>query len=309
VIFCTLPNPAIDLIYPVESFNTGGTLLNIPSHLFPSGKGINIAHVVRTLGVEVCVAGIMPERDQRRFEAYLDAIEVQHHFLTISGDVRTNVTIIEQKNGMASHLNSTGPIVPLRVQEEFIQFVSGFLTRGEEWCFPGSIPSGFEDDVYAQLVRAGKEAGVSTFLDTRGRPLRLGIRARPLLVKPNIAELEDLFGEQIKGVRHIALKGKKLLDRGVSFAFITLGSDGMIALHDSDCLLCVPPQVKSVDTVGCGDALMGGLLVAWRRKFSFTEMCRLAVACGASKSMHEGPHTISRDEVWQLMEDEKITAV
>jgi len=83
----------------------------------------------------------------------------------------------------------------------------------------------------------------------------------------------------------------------------------MIALHDSDCLLCVPPQVKSVDTVGCGDALMGGLLVAWSRKFSFPEMCRLAIACGASKAMHEGPHSVSRDEVWQLMEDVKITAV
>ena len=309
MIFCTLSNPAIDFIYPIEAFTAGGTLLNVPSRMYPSGKGINVAHVVRTLGEEVCMVGIIPERDQRRFEAYLEAMDIQRHFITISGDVRTNVTIIEQKSGMVSHLNSVGPVVPLRVQEEFIQFAASYFTRGEEWCFSGSIPSGFEDEVYAQLIRAGKEAGVSTFLDTRGRPLRLGINARPLLIKPNITELEDLFGEQIKGVRHIALKGKKLLDRGVSFVFISLGSDGMIALHDSDCLLCVPPQVKSVDTVGCGDALMGGLLVAWSRKFSFTEMCRLAVACGASKVMHEGPHSISRDEVWQLMEDVKITAV
>ena len=309
MIFCTLSNPAIDFIYPIEAFTAGGTLLNVPSRMYPSGKGINVAHVVRTLGEEVCMVGIIPERDQRRFEAYLEAMDIQRHFITISGDVRTNVTIIEQKSGMVSHLNSVGPVVPLRVQEEFIQFAASYFTRGEEWCFSGSIPSGFEDEVYAQLIRAGKEAGVSTFLDTRGRPLRLGINARPLLIKPNITELEDLFGEQIKGVRHIALKGKKLLDRGVSFVFISLGSDGMIALHDSDCLLCVPPQVKSVDTVGCGDALMGGLLVAWSRKFSFTEMCRLAVACGASKVMHEGPHFISRDEVWQLMEDVKITAV
>jgi 1-phosphofructokinase family hexose kinase len=309
LIFCTLLSPAVDYTYPVETFTAGGTLLNVPSRMVPSGKGINVAHAVRTLGEEVCVVGIMPERDQRRFEAYLDAMEIQHRFLTISGDVRANVTIIEQKSGMISHLNSVGPVMPVRVQEEFIQFVSAHFKRGDEWCYTGSIPSGFEDEAYALLIRAGKEAGVSTFLDTRGRPLRLGVRARPLSVKPNSAELEDLFSEQVKGVRHIALKGKKLLDRGVSFAFITLGSDGMIALHDSDCLLCVPPQVKSVDTVGCGDALMGGLLVAWSRKFSFPEMCRLAIACGASKAMHEGPHSVSRDEVWQLMEDVKITAV
>ena len=33
----------------------------------------------------------------------------------------------------------------------------------------------------------------------------------------------------------------------------------MIALHESDCLLCTPPQVDTLDTVGCGDAVMAGL--------------------------------------------------
>jgi len=237
LIFCTLLSPAVDYTYPVETFTAGGTLLNVPSRMVPSGKGINVAHAVRTLGEEVCVVGIMPERDQRRFEAYLDAMEIQHRFLTISGDVRANVTIIEQKSGMISHLNSVGPVMPVRVQEEFIQFVSAHFKRGDEWCYTGSIPSGFEDEAYALLIRAGKEAGVSTFLDTRGRPLRLGVRARPLSVKPNSAELEDLFSEQVKGVRHIALKGKKLLDRGVSFAFIR--SKGCVILRSKgrNCLI------------------------------------------------------------------------
>ena len=163
--------------------------------------------------------------------------------------------------------------------------------------------------MYAKLVRICKEKRADTFLDTRGKPLRLGVRAKPSAIKPNSSELEELFGEQIKGVHHIALKGKKLLDRGVSHIFISLGSDGMIALHDNDCLLCVPPDVATLDTVGCGDALMAGILVAWKRKFSFTETCRLAIACGSSKAMHEGPQLVTRDEVWQLMEDVKITAI
>jgi 1-phosphofructokinase family hexose kinase len=302
-------NPAIDYVYPVDSFISGTTICNVPSQMYPSGKGLNVARVVRTLGEEVCVVGVMPERDKRRFEAYCDAGEIGHHFLTTPGDARTNITILESKSGVTSHLNSAGPIVPIRIQEELKRFAATIFKKGDPWCFSGSIPQGFDDDIFAYLIKDGKEAGISTFLDSRGRSLRYGIRAKPFSVKPNIAELEDLFGEQIKGVRHIALKGKKLLDRGISFVFISLGSDGMIAVHDNDCLLCVPPQVKSVDTVGCGDALMGGLLTAQARQFSFTEMCRLAIACGASKAMHEGPHTIVLNEVWQLMEDVKITAV
>ena len=77
-----------------------------------------------------------------------------------------------------------------------------------------------------------------------------------------------------------------------TFLSIHEGADGLIAIHGNDCLLCSSPQVKVLDTVGCGDALVGGLLVAQQRKFSFAEMCRMAVACGASKTYQfKGPGT------------------
>jgi 1-phosphofructokinase family hexose kinase len=203
-----------------------------------------------------------------------------------------------------------GPVLPPRIQDELLQFANSFLAQGDQWCFSGSLPKGFDDDYYAKMVKRCKTIGANTFLDTRGKALQLGVSSNPLVVKPNSTELDELFGEQIKGVHHLALKGKKLLDRGVGHVFISLGSDGMIALHENDCLLCTPPQqVQAVDTVGCGDAFMAGILVAWKRKFSFSETCRLAVACGASKAMHQGPHTVSRDDIWQLMEEVKIKSV
>jgi 1-phosphofructokinase family hexose kinase len=303
-------NPAFDLIATLHHFNSGGTMRDVPSQLYPAGKGINVANVVRDLGEEVCVVGLMPERDENRFASYLESRGIAGHFYRVPGDVRVNVTIVEEKDGAVSHINCAGPVVPLRIQEEFLRFANSHLAAGDQWCFSGSLPNGFDDDFYLKTVKQCKATGAATFLDTRGKALQLGIKSKPLVVKPNSAELEELFGEQIKGVHHLALKGKKLLDRGVDHVFISLGSDGMIALHENDCLLCVPPpQVMSVDTVGCGDAFMAGILVAWKRKFSFSETCRLAVACGASKAMHRGPHTVSRDDIWQLMEEVKITAI
>jgi 1-phosphofructokinase family hexose kinase len=309
LIYCTLLNPAIDLIYSIDSFVSGSMLRDVTCHRYPAGKGINVARVVRMLGEEACVIGVMPERDRHQFVSYIESEGMQHHFFPTSGEVRINATIIERNCGMATHVNSASGVLPSQVQDEFLRFVGAHLSAGDSWCFSGSIPAGLNDDLYAKMIKSCKDAGIDTFLDTRGKALRLGVRAKPLALKPNIIELEDFYDEQIKGVHHMALKGKKLLDRGVPYVFISLGSDGMIALHESDCLLCVPPQVKTVDTVGCGDALMAGILVAWKRRFSFSETCRLATACGASKAMHEGPHSVVRDEVWQLMEDVKITAV
>ncbi|MBN2189472.1 MAG: 1-phosphofructokinase family hexose kinase [Chitinispirillaceae bacterium] len=309
MIYCTLLNPAFDLIYPVDSFVPGGALRDIACTRFCAGKGINVARVVRTLGEEACVIGVMPEEDEKRFVSYLESREIYYRFFRVPGEVRLNVTVIEKQGGTASHLNSGSPKVPQQAQNAFMRFVGGHLSAGDLWCFCGSIVPGFDDDLYGKMIKRCREAGVDTFLDTRGKALGFGVRARPTALKPNITELEELYEEKIRGVRHMALKGKKLLDRGVPYVFISLGSDGMMALHGSECLLCAPPQVRSVDTVGCGDALMAGVLVGWQRKLSFRETCRLATACGASKAMHEGPHTVVKEEVKRLTDDVKITAV
>ncbi|MDG5815117.1 hexose kinase [Chitinispirillales bacterium ANBcel5] len=309
MIVCALFNPALDVCFNVEKFEPGNTLLDLHSNSFPSGKGINVARVVKTLGEAVSVAALIPENDSRKFSSFLCGLEVEPLFFEIPGNARVNVTILEEKNSCVTHLNSAAQKIPVRIQEEFLSFITGQIKQGDWWSFSGSIPSGFECDVYKRVIDVCNQRGVQSLLDTRSNALKFGLRSKPFIIKPNISELEEYFEEPIKGVHHIALKGKRFIDMGISYVFISLGSDGMIALHENDCLLCSPPKVKAVDTVGCGDAMVAGMLVAQKRKFSFADTCRMAVACGASKAMHQGPGVVTRDEVWQLMEDVEINAV
>ncbi|HEX3020246.1 MAG TPA: hexose kinase [Chitinispirillaceae bacterium] len=309
MIYCTLLNPALDVIYKVNDFRSGSTFTDIPLAMYPAGKGINVANVVKTLGEEVCVTGLMPEYDLKRTTQYLDHLQIQHNFFVIPGNLRINTTIIEQNTGFVSHISSASAPVGLRVQHDFLSFFSSLPVAGDWWSFSGSVIRGFDEDIYATMLRLCIDAGSETLLDTRGAALKTGIRAKPLMIKPNLSELEDFFSEQIQGVHHIALKGKRFIDMGIPYVFISLGADGLMAIHENDCLLCSAPQLTAVDTVGCGDALVAGIMVARKRKFSFSELCRMAVACGSSKAMHEGPGAITRNEVWQLMEDVKITSV
>ncbi len=309
MIYCTLLNPALDVIYKVKDFRSGTTSTDTPQTIFPAGKGLNVASVVKTLGEEVCVTGLMAEYDIKRTTQYLESLQIKSNFFVIPGSLRINTTIIEQNTGFVSHFSSVSAPVAPRIQHEFLSSFEALPANGDFWCFSGSILRGFEQDLYATMLKVCADAGSETLLDSRGTALKTGIRATPQIIKPNLTELEDFFGEQIQGVHHIALKGKRFLDMGISYVFISLGADGLIAIHENDCLLCSAPQVNAVDTVGCGDALVAGIIVARKRNFSFPELCRMAVACGASKAMHEGPGLVTRNEVWQLMEDVKITAV
>jgi 1-phosphofructokinase family hexose kinase len=309
VIICTLFNPAVDVTYRIDGFEVGAMRLDVPSHSVPSGKGLNVARVIHTLGEDVAVAGVIPQNDMRRFEGFIRDQGIIPILYESPGCARVNVTLTDPQTHCVTHINSASAQLPVRLQEEFLLFLAPHMESVSHWCFSGSLPEGFDSDLYSRIMSVCKEKGAQCILDTRGKAFKMGARAIPLAIKPNLAELEEFFGEEIKGVRHIALCGKRFIDMGIQYVFISLGSDGMIAIHENDCLLCSPPSVKVVDTVGCGDALVAGVIVAQKRNFSFAETCRMAVACGSSKSMHEGPGIVTLDEVWQLMEDVKITAV
>lgn len=309
MIVCTLFNPVIDASYRVDGFEPGATRLDVASRTVPAGKGLNVARTVKTLGEEAAVAGLVPKNDMRRFETFLTGHGIKTLLYEAPGVTRVNVTLHDARAQCVTHINSASPPLPVSLQEDFLRYLAGHAEAGADWCFSGSLPSGFDDDAYARLIREFKGRGVNCLLDTRGMALKTGARAAPQIITPNLTELQEFFQEEIKGVHHIALCGKRFIDMDVEYVFITLGEDGVIAIHGEQCLLCSPPDIKTVDTVGCGDAFAAGVLVARKRGFSFAEMCRMAVACGASKSLHEGPGIVTLEEVWQLMEGVKITCI
>jgi tagatose 6-phosphate kinase len=309
MIWSTLLSPSFDVVYTVDELVNGMTLCDSECTQIPAGKGINVARVVKSLGEEVTVTGLVPEYGMKRFSAMLDSLGIGHHLFGVPGDVRVNTTILERGSGASTHIAAAPPVLPARLQHEFTEFIAGRMQAGDYWCFSGAVPKGFSEDAYATLLDLCSQHGGQTLLDTRGVALQKGLRSRPLIIKPNLSELEEFFGEQIRGVHHIALKAKRFLDMGITYIFISLGADGMIGLHKNDCILCSAPTVEVRDTVGCGDALVAGALVALKRQFSFTEACRMAVACGSAKATCSGPGVINLDTVWQLMEEVRITSV
>lgn len=309
MIFSVLLNPAIDVVYEVNDLIPGSTITDLDATAHPAGKGINVARVTKALGEETCVVGAMPENDRARFCSHLDKLSIAHALLPIGGNVRINATISDRESQMITHLNCKSSRLAQEAAEEFFAYAETLMRPSDYWVLSGSLPQGMDDAIYQRLIRSLKERGITVLLDTRDAPLSLGLRAKPSMVKPNHSELEGFFDERIDGIHHIALKGKRLIDMGIDYVFVSLGGDGMIAIHENDCLLCSPPGVEVVDTVGCGDALVAGLIVGHVRSLSFNEMCRLGVACGVSNASRRGPGAVCLEEVYGLAEKVGIEAV
>jgi 1-phosphofructokinase len=300
LIYPVLLNPAIDVVYKLDELRLGETRLDVPADAYPSGKALNVAKAVRTLGEDATVVGVVPGDDEKQFKKYCDQLGVGAAFVTVEGSVRINTTITETSRQQVTHLNSASTVFPSAVQDAIAQMVQKKLSANDIWVFSGSIPEGFDTDIYKRLIQDCRKKKALAILDSRGKALKMGVRAKPEILKPNLQELEQYFGEQVQGVHHIALKAKKLVDLGIEYVFISLGSDGMIAVHGTDCLLCTPPQVPVADTVGAGDAMVAGIAVGMQRHYSFSDICRLAVACGTSRCMHAGSISLVREEAENL---------
>jgi len=301
MIHVTNLNPCFDLVYKIPELGKE-TYLDLPAHFFPAGKGLNVAKVIAILGEPVRLLSLMPEDDNSRFETFCDKNNIHFSSYPINGSARINTTVYDELTCSTVHYNSGGPTLSTQVQDGFESFLRGFISKEDQWVFAGSLRSGIESYFYSRLIRACHDHGAFPLLDTRGNALKHGIREHPLVISPNETELESLFQEPIEGIGQLALKGKRLIDSGIDTVFITLGEDGVLALHKDECLLCRPPEIDVVDTVGCGDAFLAGVAVARERGFSFHETCRLAVACGTSNAANFGPAEVNVHEIWHFME-------
>jgi 1-phosphofructokinase family hexose kinase len=310
VIRAVLCNPSIDVYYKIPRFGKEKTFTSLKSFSCPAGKAINFAKAVKILGEDIEVSGIVPNDDILKFRSFLEKYDIKHDLFEIQGNTRVNATIFEEESQITYHLNGENEQF---LEPEDFSFTDKLISKIEKddfWVFSGSIPKGFDEEFFEKLILECKAKNAKTALDTRRNPFKFGVAAVPLMVSPNETEFQELFSDEIKGLQHIVLKAKRLVDNGIEYVFVTLGKDGVIALHGNECLLCSPPeQQNQVNNVGCGDAFLAGAVVGFQRGFSFNEICRMATACGAANTLTYEPGRIDRESIWRIMEKVKIESV
>ena len=122
------------------------------------------------------------------------------------------------------------------------QKVKEYAPRCEVIIFSGSLPPGAPPETFAELMTIASASGAKCMLDTAGPALRRGLEAKPLLLKPNRAEVEELLQVRLRTRRELAEAARKLLAMGAGEAVISMGADGAVAAPSRNCFGPVPQQ-------------------------------------------------------------------
>jgi 1-phosphofructokinase len=243
---------------------------------------------LKQFGAEVCALGFMAGNDGQLILEALASNGIPADFVTVPGETRVNLKIRDPILRTETELNEPG----FHVQPKHLDALKGRIREYAAHCevmtFSGSLPPGAPPDTYRELMRIAMAQGSNCMLDTGGAALRLGIQAKPTLVKPNRAEVEELLERSLPTRRDLADAASKLLELGAGIALISLGAEGAVAASERELVSARPPAVAVRSSTGAGDAMVAAFAYGEITHLSFRESFRLAMAASAASVTLEG---------------------
>lgn len=274
-------NPALDVTHQLGRVDWAGVNRPDAVHARPGGKGPNVARVLRALGADVLLAGLAGGHTGNELTAALAAAHVPAVFADIAGETRRTFAIVDSGRAQTAMFNEPGPLVSEAEYAAFMVVFGEALPRSSAVILSGSLPPGLPASTYAGLITMAAEAGVPALLDTSGDALRLGVAARPAIVKPNLAELQALAGRSLSAACAVAAAAADLRTLGADAVVVTLGSDGLLAVTGEGSWHARAEPVTGNPT-GAGDAAAAALADGLVAGTPWADRVRHAAALGAA---------------------------
>lgn len=267
-------NPAVDRVLEAPGFGVGAHTAGKRVALYPAGKGVNVSRVMAALRRRSICAGFVGHKELGMFEEYLERIgegRIVTQLMVVRGPTRDNITIVDPVNDTETHLRERG----FTVQREDVQRITsklGMLSReGSVIALCGSCPEGMSPADYLEIVRRCRRLGAMVCVDTSGRPLEALKGQEVWMAKLNQAELRTLTGMPTGDVDEVVRAAKALAKAyggAVEHVAATMGEHGTVLvtpLGGWRGWASIHPGLV-VSTVGCGDALLGGMFSVLQKK-------------------------------------------
>lgn len=292
-------NPALDKTATIPRLTPGEAHRLETLRYDVAGKGLNVARTLRRLGVEAACVGLLSNQGQEGFLSLLAADGLAFPHISVPGRIRSNLKVLDENSGQVTEFNELGPTLEPRQLREFLALLRHEARGSAYVTLSGSLPPGCEPGVYAQCMQALPDS--SFVLDAIGEALLLGLAEKPLLVKPNLRELEEAVGRKLPTLPCIRDAACSLVKRGARHVLVSLGAQGALLTDGSRTVFAPALPVKTGSTVGAGDGMVAGMLAGLCQGKGMFEALRWGVAAGAASAMTRGTDPLRPEDFQALL--------
>lgn len=290
-------NTAIDRVIEVSDLKIGDHAKGRQISRFPAGKAINVSRSLARINRDSIATGFVGQKESQQFEQFLKETgpgKIICQLLAVRGQTRENITLLDTTQHIDTHIRDEGFKV---LDTDFHRLMSklGLLSRPDTIIvFSGSLPQGIDVSKLNMLLMIAMSGGAKVILDMAGDILRpiLGIDQSFLsqhtpkktadeestvdshifsqtdnpiwMIKPNALELAQLLQiDELKTDEQIVQAGLALAQK-IEIVMITLGFEGAWLIHGRKAWRgrADMSATSAVNTVGCGDATIAGVLDA-----------------------------------------------
>jgi 1-phosphofructokinase family hexose kinase len=265
-----------------EYIRTDNTLI------LPAGKGVNVAISLSNIGLQSQCLMFMPEGSKMIFESYLKQHNVIGHYELMKGKARINKKVIDTYGNITEYSGQCEPINK-QLEESFIKKFEPLAKEAEYVVISGSLPAGATDDFYRRLIE-------KCIFDSSREALKEGIKARPLMIKPNIFEFNALTGKHYQNEVESLKECKNLIDEyGIKYILLSMGAEGALITDGKKAYSAYMNHDNIVNTTGAGDTMVAASLKCLKDGMDIKETLKYAITAATHKIGRLEPYITNTD--------------
>ncbi len=286
MIYTLTTNPAVDMHITTERLKKDSITRTKNAALSGNGKGVNVSLVLERFNVATGVLGFFGGFTGEYIVKECEKKVTKTIPTWIDGETRINVFLVDA--GGEYNMVNEGPLVSEEKQQELLDTIAA-LSDLDILVISGSMARGASGDYYDRIIKTVLDSGAQFVIDISSEKLKDLLSYKPLLIKPNDDEIEDIFGIKITDDTTAKKVLKMLYDMGAQNVLITMGAKGSYFYDGDSYYYCESYPIKLKSTICAGDSFLASFIKCrFVDKLSIEESLKFASATGANVAEYDG---------------------
>lgn len=302
-------NPAVDISTSVTKMVPYTKMRCAEPQRDPGGGGINVARVLKRLGLEATAIYPAGGATGQTLAALVEREAVRSIVIPTAKDTREDITVFDETSKEQFRLVFPGAFLGEFEWQQCLDTVARLGPQAGFVIASGSLPPGVPADFYGRVVRASKGTA-KVIVDTSGASLKPALEAGVYLIKPNLREFQELTGISCADEPALLEAGRRLIDRyRIEIIALSLGPGGALLLTRDIALRADGLAMDPVSVSGAGDSFLGAMVSRLADGDRLDSALRYGVAGGSAALLNPGTGLCLGADVRRLASSVNVTTI
>ncbi len=279
-------NPSIDYFMSLDNLTVGQLNRSAVEFFKAGGKGINVSQILTNLDLNNIALGFVGGFTGEKLVDLLNENNIRNDMIFIKNqNTRINVKISANTE---TEINADGILVDEKDIDNLLHKFNE-LDATDYVVISGNISKKCSINLYNYLIENIKKKCNNIVVDCSGDLLKSVLKLEPFLVKPNLNELEQFAGKQLKKDFDVKQAMLKMQYCGAKNVLVSQGSAKAVFLgNNGEFYEKEPYKGAVVNTVGCGDSMVAGFIYKYIKTNNAGDAFDFSVAVACASAFKDG---------------------